>query len=169
MLDAKLLRSDPDGLRTALARRGADGMLDEAIALDERRRSLQTQVDELRGRRNTVSATIGDAMKRAKDDPAAGAIAERARAEVRELKTDLDRLEGELADAGAQFEAAMLQIPNLPHPSSPLGDREEDATVVKVVGEVPDFGFEPRDHLAIAGRWIDMERGARTSARGSDT
>ena len=122
MLDAKLLRSDPDGLRTALARRGADGMLDDAIALDERRRSLQTQVDELRGRRNTVSATIGDAMKRAKDDPAAGAIADRAKAEVRELKTDLDRLEGELSQAGAQFEAAMLQIcrtfPTRPHRSA---------------------------------------------------
>ena len=163
MLDAKLLRSDPDGLRTALARRGADGMLDDAIALDERRRSLQTQVDELRGRRNTVSATIGNAMKRVRDDPAAGAIADHAKAEVRELKADLDRLEGELAEAGAQFEAAMLQIPNLPHPSSPLGDREEDAEVVKVVGEMPQFGFDPRDHLAIAGRLIDMERGARTS------
>ncbi len=102
-------------------------------------------------------------MKRAKDDPAAGAIAERAKAEVRELKTELDRLEGELTEAGAKFEAAMLQLPNLPHPSSPLGDREEDAEVVKVVGEQPQFGFEPRDHLAIAGRWIDMERGARTS------
>src|SRR3954452_2166714 len=117
MLDAKLLRTDPDGLRTALARRGGDGMPAEAIALDERRRSLQTQVDELRGRRNTVSATIGDAMKRAKDDPAAGAIGDRAKAEVGELKTDLDRLEDELSEAGAQFEAAMLQLPNLPHPS----------------------------------------------------
>ena len=45
----------------------------------------------------------------------------------------------------------MLQIPNLPHPSAPLGDREEDAEVVKVVGEPPSFAFEPRDHLAIAG------------------
>jgi len=163
MLDARLLRSDPDMLRKALARRDADGLLDEAISLDERRRALQTRVDELRARRNAASEQIGAAMKRVKEDPAAAAIADRARTEVRELKAELDGLEGELADVGAQFEATMLRLPNLPHPSAPLGDREEDAEVVKVVGEQPQFGFEPRDHLAIAGPWIDMERAARTS------
>ena len=71
MLDARLLRSDPDMLREALARRGADGLLDEAISLDERRRAVQTKVDELRARRNTASEQIGAAMKRVKDDPAA--------------------------------------------------------------------------------------------------
>jgi seryl-tRNA synthetase len=163
MLDARLLRSDPEMLRSALARRAADGLLDEAIALDERRRALQTRVDELRARRNASSEQIGAAMKRIRDDPAAATVAERARAEVRDLKAELDRLESDLADVGAQFEAAMLRIPNLPHPSSPLGAREEDAEVVKVVGEPPSFSFEPRDHLAIAGPGIDMERGARTS------
>src|SRR4029077_658893 len=71
--------------------------------------------------------------------------------------------EAELAEVGGQFEAAMLRLPNLPHPSAPLGNREEDAEVVKVVGEQPSFSFEPRDHLAIAGPLIDMERAARTS------
>src|SRR6476619_599906 len=100
MLDARLLRSDPEMLRTALARRDADGLLDEAIALDERRRALQTQVDQLRARRNSASEDIGAAMKRVKEDPAAAAIAERARAEVRELKAELDEREAELADGG---------------------------------------------------------------------
>jgi seryl-tRNA synthetase len=163
MLDARLLRTDPEMLRAALARRDADGLLDEAIALDERRRAVQTRVDELRARRNTASEQIGAAMKRVKEDPAAAAIAERARAEVRDLKTELEGLEADLADVGSQFEAAMLRIPNLPHPSAPLGAREEDAEVVKVVGAPPAFSFEPRDHLAIAGPLIDMERAARTS------
>ena len=68
MLDARLLRSDPDMLRKALARRDADGLLDEAISLDERRRALQTRVDELRARRNAASEQIGAAMKRVKED-----------------------------------------------------------------------------------------------------
>jgi seryl-tRNA synthetase len=64
---------------------------------------------------------------------------------------------------GEQLETVLLEVPNLPHPSAPLGDSEEDAEVLRHVGEKPAFDFEPRDHLALAGGWIDMDRGVRTS------
>ncbi len=163
MLDPKLLRTDPETLRAALRRRGDDGLLDHAIMLDSRRRALQSRVDDLRARRNAVSESIGAILKEAKGDDAAVARAEAAKAETRELKATLDGLEAELTASAGEFDAAMLQIPNLPHPSSPLGSREEDAEVVKVVGEPPAFDFETRDHLELAGAGIDMERGARTS------
>ena len=75
MLDLRLIRSDTDSVRAALARREADGPLDELLARDERRRVLQTQVDELRAERNRASQAIGEAKRSGRD-----ATAEQAQA-----------------------------------------------------------------------------------------
>ena len=150
-------------MREALARRGEAGRLDEAIAADDARRALQTEVDNLRAERNAASEAIGAAMREAKGDPTAAARADEARAATRDLKTRLDAREAELADADERLRTILLRIPNLPHPSAPLGATDEDAEVVKVVGAPPEFDFEPRDHLLLAGPGVDMERGARTS------
>lgn len=163
MLDVRLLRSDPDAVRAGLEQRGAAHLLDPALTADERRRAAQTTVDGLRAERNAASEAIGAAMKAAKADPAKAAEAEAARAAVQELKERLATAESDLAAAQAEFDAAMLAIPNLPHPKSPRGDREEDAEVLRVVGHQPTFAFAPRDHIELAGAAIDMERGARTS------
>ena len=158
MIDLKLVRADPDAVRTALARRGDAELLDPVLALDAERRALQVQVDDLRAERNRASESIG-ALKKAGDD----AAAEAAAAEVRTLKDALDGLEESLRDFDARLDEALLVVPNLPHPDVPLGDSDEDATELRRVGEVPQFDFEPKDHLELAGPGIDMERGARTS------
>ena len=158
MIDLKLVRSDPDAVRAALARRGDADLLDPVLALDVERRALQVQVDELRAERNRASESIG-ALKKAGDD----AAAEAAAAEVRTLKDALDGLEEALRDFDARLDEALLVVPNLPHPDVPLGDSDEDAAELRRVGEVPQFDFEPKDHLELAGPGIDMERGARTS------
>ena len=158
MIDLKLVRSDPDAVRAALARRGDADLLDPVLALDVERRALQVQVDELRAERNRASESIG-ALKKAGDD----AAAEAAAAEVRTLKDALDGLEESLRDFDARLDEALLVVPNLPHPDVPLGDSDEDAAELRRVGEVPQFDFEPKDHLELAGPGIDMERGARTS------
>ena len=164
MLDTRLIRSEPEAVRDALRRRGEDPRkLDVTIAADEERRGVQTQVEALRSQRNTVSEQIGAALRRAKVDPTAAAQAQQARNEMRDLKEKLDGLERQLTDADSRFETAMLDLPNLVHPSAPLGNTEEDAETLKVVGAPPAFAFEPRDHLDLAGPLIDMERGARTS------
>ena len=164
MLDARLIRSEPDTVRDALRRRGAPAsLLERAVSLDEERRALQTQVDGLRARRNTASEEIGTAMKLVATDPGAAARAEHAKGAMRVLREELDGLEARLAACGEEFEAAMLDLPNLVHGSVPPGTTEEDAEVIKTVGVRPVFGFEPRDHLDLGGPRIDMERGARTS------
>ncbi len=163
MIDLRLVRSDPDAVRTALARRGDEALLDPVLALDTERRALQVQVDDLRAERNRASESIGQLMRAAKNDPSAAAQAEAASAEMRTLKETLDGLEGSLGDLDASLHEALVVVPNLPHPDVPLGFTEDDARELRVVGEIPEFSFEPRDHLELAGSGIDMERGARTS------
>jgi seryl-tRNA synthetase len=156
MLDLRQIRSEPDAVRAALARRQADGPLDELIAADERRRALQTDADALRAERNRASQAIGEAKRAGRDasaeQAAAGALGER-----------LSALETTLAEAATEVDALLVRLPNLPHPSAADGMTEEDGVTVAVGGEKPAFSFEPRDHLALAGPLIDTERGARTS------
>jgi seryl-tRNA synthetase len=162
MLDLKLIRAQPDLVREALARRGDGALLDPVLTLDHERRQAQTGVDELRARRNQLSETVASA-KRARDDPDAHARAESAIAEMAGVKVSLGGLEERLRELDAELQKALLGVPNLPDPSAPLGDREEDAELVRLVGEPPAFDFPPLDHVELAGRLIDTERASRTS------
>jgi seryl-tRNA synthetase len=163
MLDLRRIRSEPDAVRAALDRRGDAALLDPVLELDGERRALQTRVDELRARSNAVSAEVAEAKRSAKGDPEAAARADALIVEMRELKGTLGADEQRLREVGERLDEALLQVPNLPDASAPLGNREEDAEVLRVEGAQPSFGFDPLDHLALAEGWIDMERGARTS------
>ncbi len=163
MIDARLLRSDPEVIREALERREAAHLLEPAIEADTRRRRLQTEVDALRAERNAASARIGEAMNAARTDPARSTEADAARAAMADLKARLADAEDELAAADQAFTAAMLALPNLAHPSAPRGTTEDEAEIVKVVGTPPVFDFEPRDHMDIGGALLAVEAGARTS------
>jgi seryl-tRNA synthetase len=131
-------------VKAALARRGAAEAVDELLVLDEQRRKLLPQIDELRSRR-----------KKGGGDPE----------EARALRDEVKRLEQELAAVHAEIERLLASLPNLPDPSAPDGDSEEDAEVVRVVGTPSQFDFEPRDHLdlGIALGVIDTESAARAS------
>jgi seryl-tRNA synthetase len=163
VIDLRLVRSEPDAVRAALARRGDEGLLEPVIRLDAERRALQARVDEMRADRNRTSERIGALKRAAKDDPAKAAEADAASTAMREQKEALDGLEASLRELDEQLEAALLEVPNLPHPDIPTGSSEEDARELRRVGEPPAFDFAPRDHLELAGSGIDMERGARTS------
>jgi len=162
MLDAKLIRSDPDGVRTALERRGGDAAagVDRFLELDGERRELLQRVETSRADRNAAAKAIAEAKGRGED-----AAAEIAR------QSELKRSQSEGEEALARIEAAisevMVALPNPPHPSAPVGDTEEDAEVVRVHGERPSFPFPPKDHLDLAGpqglALIDPERAARVS------
>ena len=112
--------------------------------LDERRRSLLPQTEELRSRR-----------KKGGGDPA----------EARALRDEIKRLDQELAGIDAEIEELLAALPNLPDPSVPDGHSEEDAEIIREVGTPPEFDFEPRDHLELGTALgvIDMESAARAS------
>jgi seryl-tRNA synthetase len=148
VIDLRAARADAERYRAALARKGAAGVFDELLAVDERKRALQTEVEELR------------AQTKSKGKPTPEQLAE-----LTAVKERLQPLERELADAEQQLQALLDRVPNPPADDAPDGDAEEDAVTVSTYGEPPSFDFEPRDHLDLAAAhgWIDVERGAKVS------
>ncbi|KAA0273157.1 MAG: serine--tRNA ligase [Acidobacteria bacterium] len=161
MLDLRRIREDPAPIRAALARVGAAGDLDRLLELDARRRELLPEVEGLRAERNAASDAIGAAKRGGGgDDDADAAIAR-----MREVSARIKALESELEAVEADRSELAATIPNPPDPEAPDGDTEEDAVVLREVGERPALDFEPRDHLEI-GRalgLIDTERAASAS------
>ncbi len=158
MLDLRSIRENPEPARAALARRGADEALDALLRLDERRRELLPEVEGRRARQNRASDQIA-AAKRSGED------AEPLIAEMRQVSAELKQLEAELAEVEAKHAELISNLPNLPEPEAPEGSTEDDAVVLREVGERPQFEFEIRDHLelGLANGWIEMEKAGEAS------
>jgi len=145
-----------------LARRDAAKQLDELIAVDERRRELNARTDQMRAEQNKLSAEIEEAARAGKtDDPEFAKAREASSA----LKSQLKELEPELAELTERRDQLLASLPNLPDPEAPAGETEDDAVTLSEVGERPEFGFEPRDHLDLGQKhgWINMEAAAEAS------
>jgi seryl-tRNA synthetase len=160
MLDLKAIRSEPERFREALARRGAAEQVDQLLALDARRRQLLPEVENAQAERKTLSKQIGE-RKQAGEE----AEAEQLMATVQGLKERIESGKEELEEVEAKLGELALTLPNLPDSDAPEGMTEEDAVVLREVGERPDFDFEPRDHLEIGTELglIEMEAAARLS------
>jgi seryl-tRNA synthetase len=158
MLDLKLIRSDPERVKTALARRGAAAQVDELLALDARRRELLPRIEGAQAERKTISKQIGEAKQRGEEATAQMAA-------VAELKQAIDSGKAELEQVDADLQRVATALPNLPDPDAPEGMTEEDAVVLREEGKRTSFDFEARDHLEIGTELglIDMEAGARVS------
>jgi len=158
VLDLKALRDDPEPFRLGLARRdeALAEDVDHLLELDERRRRLTTEVEDLRAEQNRVSKIVGTASGEERD---------RLIASVREVADRLKALEPELAGAEEELRALLARIPNVPHESVPVGATDEDNDLVREVGEPRSFGFQPRDHVDLgeALGLLDLERAARVS------
>ncbi len=157
MLDLKVIRAEPERVAANLARRGADGVVDELLAADARARALRTEVEATRADRARISKGIGEARRAGRDSAA-------EEAEAKRLGDDLARREGELRDVEAARDTLLLGIPNLAEDVAPDGG-EDDAVEIRRVGEPPAFGFTPRDHveLATAAGALNLEAAARVS------
>jgi seryl-tRNA synthetase len=158
MLDLKLVREQPDLVREALARRGAADEIDELLRLDARRRELLPEIEGGRARQNAASEQIATAKRE-------GGNADAAIAEMRDLAGRIKALEGELAEVEGERERLASALPNLPDPEAPDGMSEDDAVVLREVGERPRFDFDLRDHLEIGSELglIEIEAAARAS------
>ena len=122
MLDLKLIRSDPERVKAALARRGAAEGVDELLALDARRRELLPEVENAQAERKALSKRIGEARQ-------AGEAAEDLMARVQALKETIESGKAELERTEAELEKIAVALPNLPDPGAPDGMTEEDAVV----------------------------------------
>ena len=143
MIDLKAARSDPDGFRAALARKGAAEAFDALLAADERWRVLVPRVDELR------------AATKLKRRPTP-----EQQAELLHVKEELKAVEAEIAAAEAARDELALRVPNLPREDVPDGSTEDDVAELRRVGEPPSLD-DPSEHTDV-GRF-DMERAARMS------
>jgi seryl-tRNA synthetase len=149
VLDLRRIREDPEPARAALARRGVDpAILDDALEVDDRRRALLPELEELRRRKNEASKRIGELQRSGED-------ASEAIAEVRGMSGREKELEEELRAVEERRSAALTALPNLPDPSAPLEDE-----VLRVVGEP---GAEGRDHVELLDGLVDFEAGARVA------
>src|SRR5436305_12222308 len=157
MLDLRLIRSQPDFVRAALARRGElPASLDELLAADEERRRLLVEQEGLSHRRNVASQEITQ-LRRSGGDASAQIAA------MREVSDRIQALAGELRDLDARIDDLLLNLPNLPHPSVPDGKDESENVELSRWGEPRRFEFEPQAHWDVAERLgiLDFERGVK--------
>jgi seryl-tRNA synthetase len=154
MLDPKLLRTDLEGVARQLARRGYVLDAGRVERLEERRKSGQVRVDELRNERNTRSKLIGRAK-------AAGEDAAPLLEAVGRIGADLEAAERELAAVQEELNALLMDLPNLLHESVPDGSDESANRVVRTWGEPRRFDFAPMDHVDLG--LLDFEAASRVS------
>jgi seryl-tRNA synthetase len=158
MLDMKMVRDKLDALRAALANRRSNIDVDALVRLDERRRQLLYEVEQMKAEQNRASEEIAR-KKKAKED-ASDAIAA-----MREVSGRIKELEDQARAAEEEFRNAWAVVPNIPHESVPVGPDETANRVERTWGEPPKFDFEPKDHvdLGTALGIIDFESGAKMS------
>ena len=159
MHDLRAIRENPEAFDAGLARRGAEAASAQILELDERRRAVTTRVQEAQARRNEASKAIGAAM--GKGDTA---TAEALKAEVAALKDTMPALEEEDRALGAELDAALAALPNIPAEDVPPGEDESGNVEVARWGEPRAFAFEPKEHADLGpALGLDFETAAAMS------
>jgi seryl-tRNA synthetase len=161
MLDSKYIHQHLPLVQTALSHRGAEFDLDAFVSLDAARKSVLVELEELRYKRNVVSDQIA-ALKKQKTDCQSLIL------EMREVSDKIKEMEKQQGDLDDQVQRLILQLPNLPHSSVPVGKTEADNPVIKIHGDIPVFDYEPEPHWTVGTRLniLDFDRAAKiTGAR----
>ncbi|MCH6548768.1 MAG: serine--tRNA ligase [Proteobacteria bacterium] len=158
MIDQKLLRQSAEEVADNLARRGHEFDADAYLALEEQRRTLQVDTEGLRNERNTSAKNIGKAK-------ATGDDVEPLLAAVKDLRDRLDGSEARLRAVQEALRSIELGLPNLLHDDVPTGNDESKNQEVRRWGDVPDFDFDPKDHvdLGLSLGMLDFDAARRIS------
>ncbi len=157
MIDIKFLRENPDVVRASQKGRGEDvTLVDQVIAIDEKRRAAINEFELLRAEQNTLSKSVGGA----KGDEKAKLLES-----AKDLANKVKSADAIRAELEAQTQAIALQLSNILDPNAPIG-KEEDFVILEHVGTPREFtDFEPKDHVELGKLLgaIDTERGAKVS------
>lgn len=156
MLDIKLIRENPNKVNELLKRRNNDLSIDEIIDLDEKRRKIQTRIDELRNIRKNDSQKIGLMKKNGEDTTTLQEAVKNLGEEIKKLEEDEILLNDKITQL-------LLTTPNLPQETVPIGEDETKNVVVDSWGEIRTFDFAPKPHWDVAchNDLIDFERGVK--------
>src|SRR5215210_2626653 len=157
MLDLRYVRENADAVAENCKNRGVEADVDLVVELADRRSELIQELNGLKQRQNQLAKSVGRER-----DPEAR---ENLIAESRRTKKLIPEKEAELAAVEERLREEMLKIPNMTHPDAPIGKDETENVEIRRVGEIPDFGYEPRDHVEIGESLgiIDFEAGTKVA------
>ena len=154
MLDIKFIRDNAERVQESAKQKGYDVDIRQLLEVDDQRRDLQRQVDELRTRRNENAAK----MKGGKPE-------QNLIDEGKQIKVELADREEQLKGYDAEYTSLLKAVPNMPWDDVPVGATEDENVEVKVVGDIPTFDFAPKNHYEIAEAkcWLDKKRASRVA------
>lgn len=157
MLDIKFIRENREAVAKNCENRGAKCDIDRLLELDEMRKKMLFEIEEL----NSLKNDINDLMKEAKMDEEKREIIEKGK----EIRKKLDQRNPQLEDLEKQIKELLLSIPNVSHPDAPIGKEDKGNREIEKYGEPPKFDFKPKSHeeLMLNLNLIDFERAARAS------
>ena len=155
MIDIELVRKHPEVLKEAAQKRGEKTKVDEVRKLDVTRRGIITKIDELRAHRNEVSRQLGNSKEKSTD----------LIQSMRDVGTQIKELENEEKDASQKLQEFLLNIPNVPEETCPVGPDESANTVRETFMELPSFDFQPKAHWDIGENLgiVDLKGGVKLS------
>lgn len=154
MIDIQLIRDNPELVAEKSKQKGYEVDITQLLGFDEKRRTLQGEVDALRQLRNEIAASMKG-----------GKPSDEMIAKGKEVKDKLADLENQLSSIEQEFTDLLKKVPNIPADDVPVGASEDENVEVKVWGEKPAFDFEPKNHWEIGEKrdWIDKERAAKVT------
>ncbi len=161
MMDIKFIRENRELVKTGATAKGIEINLDEIISLDDKRKSLIQEGDALKTKRNQVSAEVGKLKKEKKD---ANAVI----AEMESVKTRIQEIDNELRGIEASLNSLLLTVPNIPHPSVPIGKTPADNKEIFRWGELPKNDYMPKPHWELTEKFeiVDFQRGSKVVGAG---
>ena len=157
MLDLKYIRDNVKAVEENCKNRGVEADVVLVVELADRRSALIQESNELKQRQNQLAKSIG----RERDEGARARLIEESRA----MKERLPSKEAELHEVEERLREEQLKIPNMTHPDSPIGKDDTENVEIRRWGEIPDFPFEPKDHVELGDALgiIDFDAGAKTT------
>jgi seryl-tRNA synthetase len=158
MLDPKFIKENLDYMKKKMEERGVKIDFDRFLALDEERKKVIVQVEELEYLRNTSSKKIGELKRQKKEDDA-----EKLKAELKGTSEKIKELGDKRAEVEEEFKEFLLRVPNVPHTSVPSGKNSSDNVQIKIWGSPKKFDYEPKDHVEIGKKLdiLDLDRAAK--------
>ncbi|MCD4652009.1 MAG: serine--tRNA ligase, partial [Candidatus Cloacimonetes bacterium] len=159
MLDIKYIRENPEFVKTSTVNKNENVDIDALLVLDEQKRKVQFEFDELRANQNKVSKEIAQ-LKKSKAD------ASSALSEMQEVAGKVKTLSAELSNLESRFHQQLLTVPNIPLEEVPIGKDESSNEYIREWGTPKTFNFKPKNQVELCDDLVDLKRGAKITGSG---